>query len=218
MCTYLTSPRYSSRLRSKKRIHLTALLYFHRISESRFTASNFRHLYHFKNLCKDHLDNAVLITTMWGETDVTAGGNREKELITMYWNTIVRPQESIVKQFLHHPDSAIELLSPLVEKRSDLLLQEHVKVISTSRHPRQTPDSIFGFQNLITRQQEVRKKIRCELRAPTELKKFLGLLDECHKLSADLESTVETMMGENVPFGGWFKKSIVQTDWGRYLR
>src|SRR5438270_13152394 len=104
MCIYLTSPRYSSRLRSKKKIQLTALLYFHRMSENRFTGSNFRTLYHFKDFCKDRLDNAVLITTMWGETDATPGGDRENELITMYWNTIVRPQETIVKQFMHHPD------------------------------------------------------------------------------------------------------------------
>jgi len=79
MCTYLTSPRYSSRLRSKEKIRLTALLYFHPIPENQFIGSNFRNLYHFKDFCKDHLDNAVLITTMWGETDVTTGGDRENE-------------------------------------------------------------------------------------------------------------------------------------------
>jgi len=152
---------------------------------------------------------------MWGETDVTTGGDRENELMTLYWNTIVRPQESIIKQFLHHPDSAIELLSPLVEKRNDVLLQEHMKVISTSW---QTPDGMSGFQNLVARQQEVKKKIRDELRAPTELMKFLGLLDAYHKLSADLESTVEMVKEENIPFGGWLQKSIVEVEWGRYLR
>ena len=152
---------------------------------------------------------------MWGETDETTGCDRENELITMYWKTIVRPQESIVKQFLHHPNSAIELLSPLVEKRNDLLLQEHMKVISTTW---QTPDGMSGFQNLVARQQEVRKKIRDELRAPTELKKFLGLLDAYHKLSADLESAIEMVKEENFPFGGWLQKSIVEVEWGRYLR
>lgn len=95
---------------------------------------------------------------MWGDTDVTPGGDRENELIAMYWNTIVRPQETVVKQFLHHSDSAIELLAPLLERKDNLLLQEHMAVISPSWHLHQ--NSVFD--DLVVRQREAKKQIRRE--------------------------------------------------------
>lgn len=47
---------------------------------------------------------------------------------------------------------------------------------------------------------------------------FLHLLDVCQKRSAILEDPVETVQGQNIPSGNWFQKSIIQVDWGRYLR
>ena len=67
--------------RHKEGSKLAGVIYFHRISEGRFSGASERNFDTFRRLCGDAaLKNAVLVTNMWGEVSGNIGEAREKEL------------------------------------------------------------------------------------------------------------------------------------------
>ena len=83
----------------------------------------------FEELCgKNAFHKVILTTTMWDEVDEEAGEDREAELKTKYWRTML-DRSSTTSRFLRTRESAFDIIEPLIEAaniRSSLLLQDEL--------------------------------------------------------------------------------------------
>ncbi|KAG6331487.1 hypothetical protein ID866_7601 [Astraeus odoratus] len=97
--TYLTDTRILRTIADwlketyKQNAKLSGILYFRRITDPRVAGTPLRNLNMFKELCgKDNFKNIILVTTMWDElqTDTQLGTQREKELVSDFWQPMIR--------------------------------------------------------------------------------------------------------------------------------
>ncbi|KAI6038325.1 P-loop containing nucleoside triphosphate hydrolase protein [Pisolithus marmoratus] len=69
---------------------LSAILYFHRISNNRMAGTPLKNFRVFEKLCgKNAMSQVTLVTTMWDEVEPNVGDNRLKELKDNYWKTMI---------------------------------------------------------------------------------------------------------------------------------
>ena len=121
----------------EKDIRLSGLLFFHRISDNRMGGSPIKHLKTFQNLCGiEALKNVVLVTTMWDEVGEEEGSNRENELTTMYWKTMIE-LGCHTSRFYNNTESALDIVSQFQDARCTVLLQKelvdlHLELAETS--------------------------------------------------------------------------------------
>ena len=84
------------------------------------------HLKTFQNLCgAEVLKNVVLVTTMWDEVDEELGNDRESELITRYWKTMIE-LGSRTSRFYNNTESALDIVSQFQDARCTVLLQKEL--------------------------------------------------------------------------------------------
>jgi hypothetical protein len=98
-----------------KDIKLSGLLYFHRISDNRMAGSPLKYLSMYERLCgKNTLQNVILTTTMWDEVDQKTGDERERELKTKYWQTML-DRRSTANRFIGTRESALTVIDPFID-------------------------------------------------------------------------------------------------------
>ena len=82
--TFFSSPSMIHRCstsRYETGVRLTGIIYFHRISDGRFTRIDDRNFGVFRRLCGDRtLRNVAILTNMWGKVSLEIGLAREREL------------------------------------------------------------------------------------------------------------------------------------------
>ena len=80
----------------------------------------------FHNLCGvEALKNVVLVTTMWDQVDEDVGNNRENELTTKYWKTMVE-LGCHTSRFHNTAESALDIVSQFQDTRCTVLLQKEL--------------------------------------------------------------------------------------------
>ncbi|KAL4078010.1 P-loop containing nucleoside triphosphate hydrolase protein [Scleroderma citrinum] len=114
----------------KQKVLLSGLLYFHRISDNRVAGTPLRNLNMFRELCgRDNFENVVLVTTMWDEVLEDVGLQREEELQSEFWKTMIR-LGSTTRRFHLTEESAWEIINTisvsLPEERRPLLIQQEM--------------------------------------------------------------------------------------------
>ncbi|KAF7983557.1 hypothetical protein HWV62_21140 [Athelia sp. TMB] len=113
----------------QKHIHLTAILYLHRISDNRMAGSALRNMELFQRLCGDAaLPNVVLVTTMWDEVDEATGERREQELRDTFWASMIDSGSQIAR-FYHTPESAWKILGPYTGHFRPVKLQIQMELV-----------------------------------------------------------------------------------------
>jgi len=189
-------PPYSLNVSYKKKIRLTGLLYFHRISDPRMTGTALMNLRLFEELCGEHFGTVVLTTTMWDQEDENEGTKREEQLQGEHWRKMIERGSSI-KRFLRTPQSAFEIMTPIFDKanaRTALLLQEEMNDLGLQLKETSAGKALFlELEGLVSRRQKSLEKIRTPLQdqrkpeqplltefamADSELKRVLGDLQE----------------------------------------
>jgi hypothetical protein len=91
----------------------------------------------FQSLCgNDALKNVILVTTMWDEVDEEEGINRETELSTTYWNSMIE-LGCHTSRFYNDTESAWDIVSQFQDARCAVLLQKelvelHLELTETS--------------------------------------------------------------------------------------
>ncbi|KAH6950201.1 hypothetical protein HG530_001374 [Fusarium avenaceum] len=138
--TVIDTPGFDDTLRDKAEIvaeiadylaaqHLTGLplrgiLYLHKITENRITASSQEHLYLLRKIIGDSaLTNVILVTTMWNvlrREDRQRALQREQELIDNFWGHMI-DRGAYVAQFNGTPQSAYPLVHQLADQQSVVL-------------------------------------------------------------------------------------------------
>ena len=75
-------------------------------------------LEHFKQFCGEEWDKQIrFATTMWDTVDVKETGPREKELQQHLASVLKR--EVVIQRFVNNRDSAIEILSRMINREPD---------------------------------------------------------------------------------------------------
>ena len=117
----------------------------------------------FQNLCgNDALKNVVLVTTMWDEVGEEEGSNRETELSTTYWKSMIE-LGCRTSRFYNDTQSARDIVSQFQDARCAVLLQK--ELVELHLELRETSAGRILFSFLI----EFIKKIK-ELLAQIEAK------------------------------------------------
>lgn len=99
--------------RYKGSIKLAGLLYLHRISDVRLAGTSLKNLTVFQDLCgNNNLKNVILVTTMWDEVEEPLGNKREQELVSNFWEDMLR-LGSRTCRFQGTPSSAWEIIGRL---------------------------------------------------------------------------------------------------------
>src|SRR6266545_3316795 len=155
--------------RYKREIRLTGLLYFHRISDNRMAGTPLKNLRMFEKLCGEDFNGIVLTTTMWSEVDEESGEERERELKDEYWKSMIE-RGSSVKRFLYTRQSALEMLTPILEevdKRSALLLQTEMNEFHLQLKETSAGRMMYmELGELVARHEDILKRVRGELKDP----------------------------------------------------
>ncbi|KAJ5175212.1 uncharacterized protein N7482_001089 [Penicillium canariense] len=100
----------------KKEIHLSGILYLHRISDNRMGGCARRNLVMFKKLCgPEGIKSVIFLTTFWEKVDGTDGDNREKTLRTTdeFWGYFV-DRGARVQRHWNTDDSAMAAIQNFV--------------------------------------------------------------------------------------------------------
>jgi len=211
----LTASRY------KQNIQLTGLLYFHRISDNRMAGTPLKNLRLFEKLCGDDFHRIVLTTTMWDEVDEETGAQRERELKSIYWRSMIE-RGSSVKRFLQNRPSAFGILTPIfdeVNKNSSLLLQR--EMVNLQIQLRQTTADRTCFlevEKLVSRHQKALSRVRGGLTEPSfDQEQLQELMGEYQRASAQLRRCVEDIQRVRVSTEDGFRKLVITKYWTRLL-
>jgi hypothetical protein len=160
----------------------------------------------FEKLCgKNAFHNVILTTTMWDEVDKETGEDREKELKTKYWRTMLE-RGSTMNQFQRTRESAFDVIEPLIEeanKRSSVLLQNELVDMSKSLPATAAGLELFSAMGqLVSQREDLLRRIRHEMRSSDGDTMALEPLQEEHqRLQKSLEATVNEMRKLRLPFG-----------------
>ena len=160
----------------------------------------------FEQLCgKNAFHNVILTTTMWDEVDERTGEERERELKTNYWRTMLE-RRSTTSRFLRTRESAFNLIDPLIEaanKKISVLLQDELVDMRKSLPATAAGQELFSAMGqLVSQREDLLRRIRQEMRRSDGDKMILEPLREEHqKLQNNLEATVNEMRRLRLPLG-----------------
>jgi hypothetical protein len=125
---------------------LTGLLFLHRISDNRMTGTSVRNMNMFEMVCGvGALQNVILVTTMWDTVDNVTGTEREEELKTKFWQSMISSGSRIAR-FDSTSRSAWGILDQLPKSKRPLQLQ--TEMVDEGKPLIRTAAGSFLFQFL----------------------------------------------------------------------
>ena len=119
----------------ENKIQLTGIIYLHRIADVRLGGSAMKNLRMFKKLCGENsLASVVLATTRWSDVDEEVGLKRESELTTnlQFWASMIAKGSTVFRHD-RELESAMEIVSYLVEKRRPIILDIAKEMVDSGR-------------------------------------------------------------------------------------
>ena len=132
--TFRGFPIYFTRYQNGAR--LTGIIYFHRISDERFTGIDVRNFGVFRKLCGDDtLKNVVIATNMWGKVNLEVGKLRERQLSAVFFKPAIdkgarllrhvgdiESAHSIIRAILDNHPLTLQIQEELVDKQMEFPL------------------------------------------------------------------------------------------------
>lgn len=114
-------------------VKLAGIIYFHRISDERFTGIDVRNFGVFRKLCGDQtLQNVAIMSNMWGNVSLEIGEAREQQLSAMFFKPAidkgakflrhVKTEESahsVIRSLLGNNPLAFQIQEELVDRRME---------------------------------------------------------------------------------------------------
>ena len=198
------SPSVDSGRRYQRRIDLSGILYFQRISDVGALNNAIQKWLPFETLStKDARHTKALVTTMWNELDEISGMKSETAVKTV-WSSMVSDPSSTTFRFLGTRLSAVRILLPSIKiangKKTSLILKEiqkvpqHLLVASTRGLLYQ------DLHSLIARQRELLNTICIELEqvSPNE-SSLKPIIDEHQDVTAKLWSRLDLAKSLKLP-------------------
>lgn len=182
--------------RYKKKVKVSGIIYMHRVSDNRMTASPLKDLHMFQKLCGTKaIARVVLTTTMWTNVTKEVGERREQELKSRYWRRML-DMGSKSTRFGNTLESAWTIIDTAVQNQcpdpQTLLLQEelvdHHLRLSETEAGRALHAFLQGvFEEQRNRMQKMREK------------NSYGLLRDLEELEKSLKETVNQLENMKIP-------------------
>ena len=124
-----------------------------------------KHLKMFQNLCgTEALKNVVLVTTMWDEVEEEEGNNRENELSSRYWKTMIE-LGCHTSRFYNNTESALDIVSQFQDARCAVLLQKELVDLHLELAETSAGRTLFSFLvEFIKKIKELLAQIEAKLR------------------------------------------------------
>ena len=154
----------------------------------------------FEKLCgKDAIHNVILTTTMWDIVDEETGRDREQQLKSKYWQTML----DSTSRFLGTRESALRVIAPLIDaanaKSWSLLRQEMVDMRMKLREKSAGFNLCQKTEVLLQQRQQVLQRIR---KAPNKGETSLqASRKEYQELMVQLDEAVKQMHKLQLPIG-----------------
>ena len=192
--SYNHSSEISEHLRYKKKVFLSSILFFHRITDNRMAGTPLKNLRVFQKLCgKKAMSRVFLVTTMWDEIEDQIGKERLEELKRSYWKAMIGKGS---KTFEHKNDqaSAKKLLEAIVQdkrNRESVALQQ--EIANLKMELRQTGagrELCSSLEQLAERRLEVLQKVRAEREGAKSQETERDLRKEYAEMRAQLDITL----------------------------
>ena len=162
-----------------------------------------------EQLCgRNAFQNVILTTTMWDEVDEKTGEDRERELQTNYWRSMLE-RNSTTGRFLRTRESAFKLIDPLIEaanKKFSVLLRDELVDIHKSFPATAAGQELFSrMGQLVSQREDLLRRIRNEMKRSDGDKLILEDFQEEHqKLQSSLGATFDEMRRLRLPLGQRF--------------
>ncbi|KAG6335341.1 hypothetical protein ID866_3752 [Astraeus odoratus] len=174
---------------------LSAVLYFHRISDNRMAGTPLKNLRVFEKLCgKKAMSRVILVTTMWDEVEKEIGEERLAELKRSYWKAMIS-RGSVPFKYENSSKSAKKLLRDLVDekrKQDRVLLQQEISVLKMELRETDAGQELCSrLEQLAERRLEVLQRLRTEReREASNTRTAEDLRREYDELKVQLDATV----------------------------
>ena len=196
--------------RYEKGVKLAGIIYFHRISDERFTGMDVRNFGVFRKLCGEQtLKNVVITTNMWDKVTPEDGEARERQLSTQFFKLVVDKGAQFHRHLktaetAHAVIRAILGSHPLALQIQEELVDQHIEFSRTAageeigraldEHAGKLEDKVRELQSELRdaekREQETRQELEEEIRRLRER------LDSVKSESTQLEVRYEGQRGE----------------------
>jgi hypothetical protein len=178
-------------------VHLTGIVYLHRITDRRVGGSAIKNLRMFKQLCGDDgLPAVVFATTMWDalrEGDETGALARENELISRpeFWGLMLEKGSRVFRQDKGF-ESATQIMDYLISRQSTVLLDIQHEMAEGSLSLDQTTAGQEVSNDINSRKTKLENDIR-ELE--NDMQEALELRDhEFYEVAATVKAKTEQLI------------------------
>lgn len=189
---------------------LSAILYFHRITDNRMAGTPLKNLRVFEKLCgKDAMAQVILVTTMWDDVEnVDVGERRLEELGSTYWKGMIS-RKSETFRYLNTPESAKELLGKVAEKGSErrrVLLQQEISELKKDLQETAAGQTLCSdLERLADQRLQTLRKLREEADRSTDNRTTEVLQKEYADLKAQLDETLNQVQALRL---SWLKRLV----------
>ncbi|KAL4068434.1 hypothetical protein V8B97DRAFT_822100 [Scleroderma yunnanense] len=187
----------------RRKILLSAVLYFHRITDNRMLRTPLHSLRVFETCCGDDaMAQVVLVTTMWDEVEHSAGTERLEELQSTHWKGMIQ-RGSTIFHYQNTPESAKRLLEEVVEKSSErrrVLLQKEISDLKKELRETAVGQELSSrLEQLAEQRLQTLQRLREEARKSADDRTIEELRKEYSELKAQLNETLNQAHSFRLP-------------------
>ncbi|KAI6148898.1 hypothetical protein BKA82DRAFT_326824 [Pisolithus tinctorius] len=200
---------------------LSALLYFHRISDNRMAGLPLGTLRVFRKLYGENsMQDVTLVTTMWDEVEDDVGQQRLAELKESYWKMMIS-QGAMSFEHMNTQASAMQLLVSIVHRKrvqEGVLLQQEILDLKLELREIATGLALCShLEDLARRRMEALRRIEVARKGADE-KTFLDLCKEYAQVQSQLNAALVEARALRMPPRNPLSKGIRivwrSDDWG----
>ncbi|KAF8424478.1 P-loop containing nucleoside triphosphate hydrolase protein [Tirmania nivea] len=140
-------------------VRITGIIYVHRISDDRVQGSSLRNLRMLEALCGEScMPNLILMTTHWDKVPTALGQERESELRSGFWNTMIQ-KGARTARFDRSTTSGRRIVE-LFEDRSPIVLAIQEQMIDQGRVLSETVAGQVVNEELVKIQRRTEMELR----------------------------------------------------------
>jgi hypothetical protein len=187
-------------------IKLSGIIYFHRVSDERFTGIDVRNFGVFRKLCGEKtLKNVAIVTNMWEKVDLETGEARERQMSTKFF----KPAIDKGARFLRHvntKESAHSVIRTLLD--NDLLaFQIQEELVDNDMEFTQTAAGQEIRRGLDKHAEALGEKIK-ELQSELEEaeNKERETQRELEEQIRELRASLEKVKAESIQLEAWYQE------------
>jgi hypothetical protein len=186
----------------KGKVSIATIVYLHRISDNRMTASVLRNLQVFAGLCGQMaMPNVILATTMWNHVEEAIGARREQQLKETFWKEMLA-HGCTIKRFERTHDSAWRIIDSLAQKdKAPVLLP--TEIVDSQLRLSQTKAGIAlgsELRKLMHEQKEAARRISEKAKEHDNELVVQELNQRQAEIGLKIQQTAEQLQQLTIPF------------------